>query len=157
MASPEPKGGAGLAGALVLVAALVAGIALIEWLVSQTYRQAAMRLVAATVLLLAVFRIRALVRTCIGRPAAWGGDGAGGDAWSARASDSRFERLHEEIRFSARSQPYFEHLLWPRLVAFARGARGSTGGLDKPPGRRLGRGPSLEAIARLIASLEGRR
>jgi len=157
LASPEPRRRAGLAGALVVFAALVAGISLIEFFVAQPYRQAAMRLVAAVVLLMAVSRIRTVVRASIDRPTAWGVDGTGETGSDRHSADPRFARFHEEIQFSARSQSYFEHLLWPRLVALARTATVTPGGLDKPPGRRLGRGPSIAALARLIASLEGRR
>ena len=157
MASRELSRRAGLAGALVIVAALVVAVSSIEFLVDQAYRPAAMRLLAAAVLLVAVFRIVAVVRASIERLTAWGVDGAGERASAPRAPDARFERFHDEIRFSARSQSYFEHILWPRLVALARADAGAPGGLDKPPGRRLGRGPSLGALARLIASLESRR
>jgi len=157
LASPEPGRRAGPAGALVVLGVLVPGICLIEFFVAQPYRPAAIRLVAAVVLLMAVSRIRAIVRASIGRPTAWGVDGAGETTPDPRSADPRFARFHEEIRFSARSQSYFEHLLWPRLVALARATTVSPGGLDKPSGRRLGRGPSIAALALLIAALEGRR
>jgi hypothetical protein len=47
--------------------------------------------------------------------------------------------------------------LWPRLVALARATGVSADALEKPPGRRFGRGPSITTLARLIASLEARR
>ncbi|PYN76227.1 MAG: hypothetical protein DMD96_26235 [Candidatus Rokuibacteriota bacterium] len=150
MASRESIRWAGLAGALALLAALVAAVVLIEVLVAPSLRQPATRVVGAVVLLLAVFRIRAVVRASIERPTAWGVD----DAGHPRAPDPRLSRFHDEITFSTRSHSYFEHMLWPRLVALARGGTGPSGGLEKPPGRRLGRGPSLEALARLVASLE---
>ena len=74
-----------------------------------------------------------------------------------RAQDSRFARFHDEIRSSARSQSYFEHLLWPRLVALAQASGAPADALEKPRGRRFGRGPSIAALARIIASLEARR
>src|SRR2546426_548081 len=70
LSSHEPNRGVALAGALVLVIVLVAGIGLIQFLVDQPYRQAAIRLVAASVLLLAVIRIRAFVRASIEPPSA---------------------------------------------------------------------------------------
>ena len=156
MASPEPGRGAGVAAAVVVMAALVAGISLIEFFVAQAYRETAMRLLAALVLLVAVSPVRAIVRACTERRAPWGVGDAGAGAPETRAQDSRFARFHDEIRSSARSQSYFEHLLWPRLVALAR-ARGGSPEAEKPSGRRFGRGPSVTALARLIGSLETRR
>jgi hypothetical protein len=157
LTSPEPSRGAGLVRAFVVFVALVAGISLTEFFVAQGYRQTAVRLVAALVLLVAVSRVRAIVRASVERRAAWGVNGTGESRSEPHAPDSRFARFHDEIRFSARSQSYFEHLLWPRLVDLARAAGTSTDALDKPPGRRFGRGPSIAALARLIASLETRR
>jgi hypothetical protein len=157
LTSPEPSRGAGLVRAFVVFVALVAGISLTEFFVAQGYRQTAVRLVAALVLLVAVSRVRAIVRASVERRATWGVDGTGESRSEPHAPDSRFARFHDEIRFSARSQSYFEHLLWPRLVDLARAAGTSTDALDKPPGRRFGRGPSIAALARLIASLETRR
>jgi len=152
----EPRRAAALAGALLVVVVLVAGIALIEFLVTETYRPGALRLVAALVLLLIVVRIRTLVGASIERPPAWGGARAAG--WAAPTFDhTQFEHFHDEIRFSARSQRYFDHVLWPRLATLSRAGAELTMGLDKPPGRRFGRGPSLEALRRLLAALERRR
>ena len=152
MPAGEPGRAATIAGTLTLVAALVAGIASIELLVDHSYRAAAIRLVAAAVLLVAVSRIRAFVRAAVEWPSAWE-ERAGETGW-APPTHGQFEHFHDEITFSTRSHSYFEHMLWPRLVALARGGTGPSGGLEKPPGRRLGRGPSLEALARLVASLE---
>src|SRR5262249_40520965 len=102
-------------------------------------RQAAIRLLWAAVWLVAVARVRAIVRASVERRAAWGA-GALGEAWPGRRdADPRLARFRDEIRFSVRSHSYFEHLLWPRLVALAR-ARGANDpeALAKPPGRRFG-------------------
>jgi hypothetical protein len=155
--APEPRRGAGLVAVLVVFVALGAGVSLTELFVAPGYRQAAIRLVAALVLLIAVSRVRAIVRASVERRPAWDVD-ATGEGWSdRRAADSRVARFHDEIRFSSKSQSYFEHLLWPRLVALARSRGGSADTLEKPPGRRFGRGPSIAALTRVIASLETRR
>jgi len=145
---------AAVAGVLVVVAALVTAVSLIEFLVASPYRAAATRLVGAVVLALAVFRVRTVIGAFIERPSRWGG---GARALLPHVSDTRFERYHEEIKFSARSQSYFDHMLWPKLVELSRAGGASTKALDKPPGRSFGRGPSLAALGRLIASLEPRR
>jgi hypothetical protein len=141
----------------VVFVALGAAISLTELFVAPDYRSAAIRLIAALVLLIAVSRIRAIVRASVERRAAWGAD-ATGVGWPDRPTlDARVARFQDELRFSARSQSYFEHLLWPRLVALARSRGGSPDTLEKPPGRSLGRGPSIGSLARVIASLEARR
>jgi hypothetical protein len=151
----EPGRAATIAGALALVVALVAGIASIQFLVDHSYRSAAIRLVAAAALLVAVSRIRAFVRAAVERPAAWE-ERAGETGW-APPTHGQFEHFHDEIRFSARSQRYFDHVLWPRLTALASEATAPPARLDRPAGRRFGRGPSLAALRALLDSLEGRR
>jgi hypothetical protein len=145
---------AAAAGVFVVVAALVTAVSLIEFLVASPYRESATRLVGAVVLMLAVFRVRSAIGAFVERPSRWG---AGEPALLPHVSDTRFERYHEEIKFSARSQSYFDHMLWPKLVALSRSEGASTKAPDKPPGRSFGRGPSLAALDRLIASLEPRR
>ena len=157
MASPEPGRAAGVAAALIVFAALAVAVSLTEFFVARDYRETAIRLLGALVLLLAVSPARAIVRAAVERRARWGADDPGGTGWETPAQDSRFARLHDEIKSSARSQSYFEHLLWPRLVALARAAGVPPDALEKPPGRRFGRGPSVAALSRLIASLEARR
>jgi len=132
--APEPSRGAGLVAALGVLVALGAAVSLTEFFVAPGYRQTAIRLISALVLLVALARVRPIVAAAVERRVAWG----------------------DEIRFSVRSQSYFEHLLWPRLVALAR-ARGGSPEAEKPSGRRFGRGPSVTALARLIGSLETRR
>ena len=155
MSDAEPRRAATIAGAVALAVALVVGIASIQFLVDQSYRVAAIRLVAAAVLLLAVTRIRAFVRSTVERPSAWE-DRAGETAW-APPTHGQFEHFHDEIRFSARSQRYFEHVLWPRLNALASETTNPSAGLDKPAGRPFGRGPSLAALGALLDALERRR
>jgi hypothetical protein len=154
---PEPSRGAGIVAVIGVLVALAAGISLTELFVAQGYRQAAMGLIAAVVLLVAVSRIRTLVQAAVERRPAWGADPAWEPWPERRAADSRLARFHDEIRSSTRSQSYFEHLLWPRLVALARARGVSPESFAKPAGRRFGRGPSLAALARLLATLEARR
>jgi hypothetical protein len=155
--APERSRGAGLVAALVVLIALGAAISLTELFVAQEYRPTAIRLIGALVLLIAVSRVRAIVQDSVERRPAWGVDETGEGGSHGRATDARWTRFDDEIRFSTRSQSYFEHLLWPRLVALARSRSASPDTLEKPPRRTFGRGPSLAALARVIASLEARR
>jgi hypothetical protein len=150
----EPGRAVTIAGTVALVGALVAGIASIQLLVDHSYRSAAIRLVAAAVLLVAVSRIRAFVRAAVESPAAWE-ERAGETSW-APPTHGQFEHFHDEIRFSARSQRYFDHVLWPRLNALASDSIKPSARLDRPAGRRFGRGPSLAALRALLAKVEER-
>ena len=155
--APEPRRGAGVVAVLLVLVALGVAVSLTEFFVAPPYRQTAIRLFSALILLVAVSRVRAIVLGSVERRAAWG-EGALGEAWPVRRDvDSRLTRFRDEIRFSARSQSYFEHLLWPRLVALARVRGAAPEALAKPPGRRFGLGPSVAALSRVIAALESRR
>jgi hypothetical protein len=153
----EPGRRAGLVATFVVVAALAGAVALTEAFVAPAHRATAIRLIAGLALLIAVSRVRVIVRAAVGPRPSWGAD----EAAEARAhrplTDARLARFYDEIRFSARSQSYFEHLLWPRLVALARDRGGPSETLVKPPARRFGRGPSVAALSRVVASLEARR
>jgi len=69
------------------------------------------------------------------------------------ALDEHFLRLRNDLAFSRGSRRYFDAFLWPRLRMI--------GGADLPaPAERRGmrrRGPSLSALERLIAEIEGRQ
>ena len=95
MPAGEPGRAATIAGTLTLVAALVAGIASIELLVDHSYRAAALRLVAAAVLLVAVSRIRAFVRAAVEWPSAWE-ERAGETGW-APPTHGQFEHFQKKV------------------------------------------------------------
>jgi hypothetical protein len=153
----EASRGAALAAALGVLLALGVAISLTELFVAPGYRPMAIQLMSAVILLVALARVRAIVAAAVERREAWGVR-ALGEGWPDRhAVDTRLARVRDEIRFSARSQSYFEHLLWPRLVALAAIRGGSPARLEKPPGRRLGLGPSMAALDRVIAALEDSR
>jgi hypothetical protein len=152
----EPRRVAALIGALLLGGALVVAVTLIELLVDTAYRSAAIRVVAALARLVAVARIRAFVAASIG-DAAWDAPRPPAPAWAPPSfTHTAFEHFHDEIRFSARSQRYFEHVLWPRLATLARAGAGPATPIEKPPGRAFGRGPSPAALRALVAALERR-
>ena len=155
--APEPGWRAGLVATFVVVAALGGAVALTETFVAPAHRTTAIRLIAGLVLLVAVSRVRAIVRAALGPRPSWGVADAAQGRGPRPLTDARLARFYDEIRFSARSQSYFEHLLWPRLVALARERGGSAETLVKPPARRFGRGPSVAALSRVVAALEARR
>ena len=152
----EPSRGAALLATLGTVLALGAAVLATELFVASPYRQTAIRLLSVFVLLVALARVRAIVAAAVERRAAWGDEV--GQGWLDRPpADPRFQRFHDEIRFSVRSHSYFEHLVWPRLAALARARGGSPAAFEKPAARRFGLGPSVAALGRLIASLEAPR
>ena len=62
-------------------------------------------------------------------------------------------RLKEEVQYSVASQGYFKNVLWPRLVELSE-ERGTRHRLHELRGRPwLRRGPSLTAIAALVARI----
>ena len=154
MASPETGRPAGVVAVLLIAVALGVAVLLTEYFVAPAYRETAIRLLAAFLLLLAVSPVRAIVRAATERRAPWGADEPAPDR---RGQDPRFARFHDEIRSSARSQSYFEHLLWPRLMALAQSTGIPADALEKPRGRSFGRGPSIAELTRVIAALERRR
>ena len=155
MASPETGRPAGVVAVLLVAVALCVAVVLTEYFVAPAYRETAIRLLAAVLLFLAVSPVRAIVRAATERRAPWGG--VDEHPSERRGQDPRFARFHDEIRSSARSQSYFEHLLWPRLIALAQSTGIPADALEKPRGRSFGRGPSIAELTRVIAALERRR
>jgi hypothetical protein len=122
-------------------------------------KPAVVRLAVAVVVGVALIHLLKIVRATIEAqpPSAFE------QALAPRASEPRlaqmFVTLRDELRSSRASQGYFEHVLWPRIVALvARQSRAAPEGTPvKPAGRRLlGRGPSLATLRALVARLEER-
>jgi hypothetical protein len=68
-------------------------------------------------------------------------------------------KLQDEIQFSIKSQQYFEHILWLRILRLlaARTGQRLAAAPVMPGGRRLlRRGPSLTTLRDLIAEIEER-
>ena len=70
-----------------------------------------------------------------------------------------YVKLRDEVRFSEKSQAYFEHVLWPRILRLLalRAGQPLAAVPVMPGGRRLlRRGPSLTTLRNLIAGIEER-
>ena len=116
-----------------------------------TWRARVVRLVSAAAVAVGCLRIVASVRRSlegrepspldVPRPARY-----------RRELDERFLRLRDDLLFSTRSGRYFELHLWPRLVKLAGGELG----VPPPEGRGGRRGPSLDALDRVIGEIERR-
>jgi hypothetical protein len=155
MSSPEPGRIGLLVNGIVLAGLLFGVLLLIELFVEIPSRTLATRIATAVVLGLAALRIRTLVRLALADRAYSAFDAATSTAAVPTPDRTRFHQIHDEVRFGAKSQRYFDLVFWPRLLALAREPAAES--LPKPPGRSFGRGPSVEALARLIAAIEARR
>jgi hypothetical protein len=155
LSSREPGWIGLLVNGIVLAGLLFAGLLLIELFVEIPSRTMATRIATAIVLGFVALRIRTLVRLALSGQAYSGFDAAT-EAVPLPAPDrTRFNQLHDEVRFGAKSQRYFDLVFWPRLLALAKEPAAAS--LPKPPGRSFGRGPSVETLARLVAAIEARR
>jgi hypothetical protein len=70
-----------------------------------------------------------------------------------------YVKLRDEVRFSAKSQAYFEHVLWPRILRLLtlRAGQRVAAVPAMPGGRRLLRwGPCPTTLRDLIAGIEER-
>jgi hypothetical protein len=157
LSSREP-GVLGLLGTgLVLGGTLFAGLALVELFVDPSYRSTAAWLVAGAVLGVAALRIRGRVRQRLGAQARSGFEAATAGASAARLERARIHSLVDEVRFSTRSQRYFDGVFWPQLCRLAEETTGEPPSLPKPPARSFGRGPSLATLEAIVAAIEARR
>jgi hypothetical protein len=117
-------------------------------------RQLVVRLAAALILGLVLLQIHNRVRGDLDGQPASRFDLAREPIPRAVKIDPHFKELHSELQHSLKSRSYFDHVLWPRLLAVAE----RQGSILKPPALRwpAARGPSLSAIANLISSIERR-
>jgi len=135
-----------------LLAMLLALVAIPVYLVLHpSWRPMAFRLACALIMAAGCVRAIRRVRRAIGEVAPSALD-APPPPSPAPEMDPRFLRVRDDVVFSTRSRPYFDRVLWPRLLDAA-------GGSLVPPAerRRFGRrGPSPGALAELLAEVEKR-
>ena len=141
-----------------LAALLVAGLVLVDLFVDASLRSVAVRLLAAVVLALAALRVRAVVKRRLDEQPSSSFELARRRPVTLDAEPSRLAHLESEIRAAARSQRFFDAVLWPDLVALAESRTGGLAPwLARPIGRSFGRGPSRTALERIVAEIESRR
>jgi hypothetical protein len=137
---------------IVIRCALLGGVVLLAVVpvyvfVEAPWRTLVARLAVAFVLGVALLQLRGAV---VARLAHAGGSPLEqelGRPGTPPAVPLRFEELIDDVRATRRSRGHFERIMWPRLVALA--SRPSA----RPP-VRLGRGPSLGDLRRVIAEIE---
>lgn len=137
---------------IVIRCAILGGVVLLAAapvyvFVEAPWRTLVARLAVAFVLGVALLQLRAAVAARLPR--------AGGSALEQElarpgnppAVPLRFEELIDDVRATRRSRGHFERIMWPRLTALASRP------LVRPPAR-LGRGPSLRDLRRVLAEIE---
>jgi hypothetical protein len=134
-----------LATAIVFLAAIPGYL-----MIDPSLRPLILRLAGAAIVIAACVRLVGHVRRSLDADAASALD-APPPAPRAPALDERFLRLRDDLVFSTRSRHYFDAFLWPRLQKL--------GAVVAPPveRRRRRRGPSLDAIDRVITGIERAR
>jgi hypothetical protein len=135
-----------------LLALLLVLVAFPVYLVlTPSWRPMAVRLACALIVAAGCVRARRRVRQAIGAHLPSALDTPPPTS-PAPQIDSQFLRVRDDVALSIRSRPYFDRVLWPRLLALAGGS------LAPPAGRRWirRRGPSPGALAKLIAEAESR-
>lgn len=146
-------------GYLVLAVVVAIPTTVMYRFVEATHRPAVLRAAAGLVLGVLLLHVRAVARASLDAqlPSTFGV--APAPSPSTPLMDRLSPQLQDEVRFSASSERYFEHALWPRLRALHQ-RLGADEPLVKPRGRPwLGRGPSLRSLGELVTTLErtGRR
>jgi len=131
---------------------LLALVAIPVYLVlDPSWRPLAVRLACALIMAAGCVRAIRRVRRVIGEDVLSALD-APPPPSPAPEMDPRFLRVRDDLVFSTRSRPYFDRVLWPRLLDLA-------GGSLAPPAERRWfrrRGPSPGALAGLLAEVERR-
>ena len=132
-------------GGVVLLAALPVYV-----FVEAPWRPLVARLAVAFVLGVALLQLRSVVAARLARAGASPLEDELARPGSPPAVPLRFEELIDDVRATRRSRGHFERIMWPRLTALA--SRPLVG-----PPARLGRGPSLGDLRRVIADIERER
>lgn len=133
-------------GALLFVLVAIPGYVAME----RSWRPVALRLAGSAIVIAGCMRVVRGLRRAIEVPASFALDVPPPES-PAPELDGRFLRLRDDVAFSARSQRYFESILWPRL----KGLAGDDLSLPAASrGRR--RGPSFQTLESLIAAIERR-
>lgn len=135
---------AALAG-IVLLAAVPVYV-----FVEAPWRPLVARLAVAFVLGVALLQLRSVVTARLARAGTSPLEDELARPGSSPAVPLRFEELIDDVRATRRSRGHFERIMWPRLTALASRP------LVSPPAR-LGRGPSLVDLRRVIADIERER
>jgi hypothetical protein len=120
--------------------------------VGDAYQEVVVRLAAAAILGIVMLQIRSRLARGLEEEPRSRFDLAREPTSREVKVDPHLRELFGEVRNSVKSRRYFEHVLWPRLLALARRQALTL----RPPALRwpTTRGPSLISIAKLISTIE---
>ena len=140
-----------LAPIVIRCAVLAGGVLLaavpVYVFVEAPWRALVARLAVAFVLGVALLQLRGAIAARLARAGGSPLELELGRPASPPAVPLRFEELIDDVRATRRSRSHFDRIMWPRLTALASRP------LSRPPAR-IGRGPSLGDLRRLIAQIE---
>lgn len=142
--APVAVRGAALAGVVLLATVPV------YVYVEASWRMLVVRLAVAFVLGVALLQLRGAVAARLARPGSSRLEQALMRSGNPPAVPLRLEELMDDVRATRRSRGHFERIMWPRLTTLASRPLA-------PPAVRLGRGPSLAELRRVIAAIERER
>ena len=157
--SPERRWLRLLAGYLLFLGILVLAMTPVYFYADPSHRPTVVLLGGALFLGVALIHLRNLARECLEAQPPSAFETALHRAPPEPRVAPLFVKLQNEIRFSIKSQQYFEQVLWPRILHLlaARTGQQLAAAPVMPGGRRLlRRGPSPAALRDLIAELEER-
>jgi len=151
MPSPAEMAARRLVARVLLALLLVLAAIPVYLVLKPSWRPMVVRLACALVVAAGCIHARRRVRRAIGEYAPSALDTPPAPS-PVPEIDQRFLRARVDIALSLRSRPYFDRVLWPRLLALAGGR------LEPPAGRRWvrRRGPSPAALAKLMGEVERR-
>jgi hypothetical protein len=140
---------------IVIRGAVLGGVVLLATVpiyvfVEPSWRTFVARLAVAFVLGVALLQLRGAVAARLAQGGASRLEQALAQPGSPPAVPLRFEELIDDVGATRRSRGHFERIMWPRLTALASRP------LARPPAR-LGRGPSLGDLRRVITDIESER
>jgi hypothetical protein len=140
----------------VFLALLAVAVVPVHRAVEAANRPLVIRLAGALVLVVVLIHLATRLRARIEAQGPSDFEGALHPLPLAPTLDPRFAEIRDELRYSARSERYFDRVLWPQLIALADRVprRPSPQVLVKPAGRFFRRGPALTTLRELIASIE---
>jgi len=158
--SPERKWLKLGAGYLLFLGILVLAMTPIYFYAEPSHRSMMVRLGSALFLAVVLIHLRRLVQEQLDAQLPSAFEAALHRAQPEPVLAPLFLKLRDEVRFSARSQAYFAHVLWPRilrLLTTLRAGQRLAAAAEMPGGRRLlRRGPSLTTLQDLITEIEER-
>jgi hypothetical protein len=150
---PEPRWTRFLLGHVIFAGVVTLAAAPIYVFASAEHRPTIVRLAASAVVAILLVNVQGRLRNRLSGQATSAFETARRPVPVAPRLDRRFHELRAQVRFGIARDRYFAQILWPWLRTMIS-KRPSARTIERPPGRRFGRGPSAKAIAELLTISE---